>query len=305
MNPALQRLNGIVTVLNTPFTAADQVDLDSLASNVAYALDAGVTGFLVPALASEVGKLTPAEREALVCRVVAEVGGRVPVIGGASADDRAERVRLTATLTDLGCDGVLVNIPYADAAQYQSEVSALARQAPGFLMLQDWDFTGYGLLVDLIVRLFEEIEAFQSLKIEVVPAGVKYSEVMAATGGRLHLAGGWAVAQMIEALDRGVHTLMPTAMHRAYGRIYDLYQAGQRDQAVELVNQIVPVLAFSNQHLDISVHFFKRLLYRQGIYATPNVREPILPFDRFHARIADELIDRVIELETRLAETRV
>lgn len=303
MTSMLQRLNGIVTVVNTPFTTDNAIDLDSLSANVAYALEAGVAGFLVPALASEVGKLTPVEREALVRRVVEDVGGRVPVIGGASADDRATREHLTATLIAMGCDGVLVNIPHRSDAQYAADVHAIARQKPGFVMLQDWDFSGYGLPVALIARLFEEIDVFQSLKIEVVPAGVKYTEVWHATGGKLHLAGGWAVTQMIEALDRGVHTMMPTAMHRIYVHIFNLYRDGQRADAVALFNQLAPVLAFSNQHLDISVHFFKRLLYRQGIYATPRVREPILTFDRYHARIADELIDRVIELERQLAAT--
>ena len=32
MNPTIRRLNGIVTVLNTPFTAEDHIDLDSLSS---------------------------------------------------------------------------------------------------------------------------------------------------------------------------------------------------------------------------------------------------------------------------------
>jgi len=301
MNPALQqRLNGIVTVVNTPFTTADAIDLDSLSANVAYALDAGIAGFLVPALASEVGKLTSEERETLVRRLVDDVNGRVPVIGGASADDPAARKRLAATLIELGCDGVLVNIPYQNDTQFEADVRAIARQKPGFLMLQDWDFGGYGLPVALITRLFEEIDVFQSLKIEVVPAGVKYTEVMEATGGKLHLAGGWAITQMIEALDRGVHAMMPTAMHRVFVRIFNLYRAGQREAAVKLFNQIAPVLAFSNQHLDISVHFFKRLLYQQGIYATPYVRKPILTFDRYHARIADELISHIIELENQL-----
>jgi dihydrodipicolinate synthase/N-acetylneuraminate lyase len=301
VNSKLPRLNGIVTVVNTPFTADNAIDLDSLSANVAYALDAGVAGFLVPALASEVGKLTQMERETLVRRVVDDVDRRVPVIGGASAEDQSTREHLTAALLEMGCDGVLVNIPYQSDAQYATDVHGIARQKPGFLMLQDWDFSGYGLPVALIARLFEEIDVFQSLKIEVVPAGVKYTEVLEATGGKLHLAGGWAVTQMIEALDRGVHTMMPTAMHRVYVQIFNFYQAGQRDAAVGLFNQIAPVLAFSNQHLDISIHFFKRLLCRQGIYSTPRVREPILTFDRYHARIADELIDRAIELEHQLA----
>jgi 4-hydroxy-tetrahydrodipicolinate synthase len=163
-------------------------------------------------------------------------------------------------------------------------------------MLQDWDATGYGVPVSVIVRLFEDVEAFRCLKVEVVPAGVKYSEVIEATGGRLHVSGGWAVMQMIEALDRGVHAFMPTGMHAVYTRIFSLYHEGQRDAARALFNRLLPVLAFSNQHLDISIHFFKRLLYRQGVYATPRVREPILPFDAFHERMADELIEYVLEL---------
>jgi 4-hydroxy-tetrahydrodipicolinate synthase len=122
-------------------------------------------------------------------------------------------------------------------------------------MLQDWDFQGYGLPVPLIVRLFETVEVFRSIKIEVVPAGVKYSEVRAATGGALHIAGGWAVMQLIEALDRGVHTLMPTGMHRLYTRIYQLYASGDRQGAKSLFYQLMPVLTFSNQHLDISILF--------------------------------------------------
>jgi len=290
-------LTGIITVLNTPFTEADAVDLDSLSAHVAYALDAGVAGFLVPALASEVHKLTEAERLSIVRQVVSDVSGRVPVIGGASAESGDTRVRMAGKLIELGCEGVLVSIPYQNDVQYEADVRAIADLKPGFLMLQDWDFGGYGLPVPLIVRLFEEIEVFKSLKIEVVPAGVKYSEVRAATNGRLHLAGGWAVTQMIEALDRGVHAMMPTALHYTYTRIDRLYRSDNREAAVELFQQVLPVLAFSNQHLDISIHFFKRQLHRQTIYATPRVRGPMPPFDAYHARIADELIERAIDME--------
>ncbi|MHA1371388.1 MAG: dihydrodipicolinate synthase family protein, partial [Promethearchaeota archaeon] len=128
----------------------------------------------------------------------------------------------------------------------------------------------------------------------------KYSSVLEMTGGKLHVSGGWAVMQMIEALDRGVHAMMPTAMHEIYSKIYDYYRSGDRENACRLFYKILPVLAFSNQHLDISIHFFKRLLYKKGIYATPMVREPILKFDNFHERTADELIKNVLEIEALL-----
>lgn len=301
MKPLLD-MRGIVTVLNTPFTEQNTLDLPGLRANVCNAIDAGVAGFLVPALASETGKLSEAERLQLVETTVSETQGRVPVIGGASAPETGERRRLAQRYIELGCEGILASIPFENETAYRAAVYDLAETRPRFLMLQDWDPTGYGLPVPLIARLFEEVDVFRCLKIEVVPAGVKYSEVLEATGGCLHVSGGWAVTQMIEGLDRGVHAFMPTGMHRIYTRIHALHAGGCRDEARALFAEIAPVLAFSNQHLDISVHFFKRLLHAQGVYATPRVREPILPFDAVHERHAREHIERVMALEARLAQ---
>ena len=297
----LLELRGIVTVLNTPFTDTDAIDLPGLRLNVELAINAGVAGFLVPAMASEVGKLTEPERDAMVEVVVETVAGKAVVVGGASAPTGEERLRLSRRLTDIGCDGVLVSIPYESDEQYTADVHAVANTNPGFLMIQDWDASGYGLPVPLIVRLFEEVDAFRCLKVETVPAGVKYTEVLEATGGRLHVSGGWAVMQMIEGLDRGVHAFMPTGMHRIYTTVHRLYRDGDRSGARRLFDELLPVLDFSNQHLDISIHFFKRLLHAQGVYATARVRQPILPFDRHHERVADELIDRVMRLDRELA----
>lgn len=296
----LPDLRGIITVLNTPFTNDDRIDVDGLRCNVSNAIAAGVAGFLVPALASEVDKLSEAERELVVRTVLDAVAGRVPVIGGASAPTCEARRHHGRKLIDLGCAAILISIAYKDDTQYEREVRDIAGIEPPLLMIQDWDASGPGAPVPLIARLFEQIECFRCLKIEVVPAGSKYSAVLEATDGGLHVSGGWAVMQMIEALDRGVHAFMPTGMHRVYTRIYELYTSRQRDAARGLFNCLLPVLAFSNQHLDVSIHFFKRLLHRQGVYATPRVREPILPFDAFHQRAADELIEYFTRLESGL-----
>jgi len=42
----LYPLRGIVTVLNTPFTADDKIDIPALKRNAEEALKAGVAGFL-------------------------------------------------------------------------------------------------------------------------------------------------------------------------------------------------------------------------------------------------------------------
>jgi 4-hydroxy-tetrahydrodipicolinate synthase len=172
-------------------------------------------------------------------------------------------------------------------------------------MLQDWKSDGYGLPDELILELFETVDSFRCLKIETVPAGVKYSSILALTNGRLNVSGGWAVGQMIEGLHRGVHAFMPTGMHWIYTAIFQNFHTGKILEAESLFHKVLPVLAFSNQHLDISIHFFKRLLYRQGIYATPDVRQPILPFDDIHRHTADRLIDHVIRLEQQIKNNQL
>jgi dihydrodipicolinate synthase/N-acetylneuraminate lyase len=293
----LYPLHGIVTVLNTPFTTDNKIDLKALKKNVFEALDAGVAGFLVPAMASEVSKLSETERLSLVNTVIETVEGKVPVIAGAGETNLSKSKKLLKTYIQNNCKNVLLQIPFQNKEQFKNHFLKLAESGPDMIMLQDWDTTGYGLPDDVIVELFDEVPAFRCLKIETVPAGIKYSRILKLTKGQLNVSGGWAVSQMIEGLKRGVHAFMPTAMHWIYVQIYRHYRSGEQDKAEELFQKIIPVLAFSNQHLDISIHFFKRLLFRQGIYPTNMVRKPVLPFDKIHCEIADKLIDKIIKIE--------
>jgi 4-hydroxy-tetrahydrodipicolinate synthase len=297
----LYPLFGIVTVLNTPFTTDDKIDISALRANVAKALAANVAGFLVPAMAAEVYKLSHSERLSMVDAVLAEVNGRVPVIAGAGETDPQKCRDLLQKYIGLGCKAVLFQLPYTDAVKFKQDFMQLAEIGPDMIMLQDWDASGYGLPNELILELFEEVPAFRCLKVETVPAGPKYSEILTLTNQTLNVSGGWAVTQMIEGLDRGVHAFMPTAMHIIYSKIYRYYHDGERDKAERLFGKILPVLAFSNQHLDISIHFFKRLLYQQGIYPTPNSRNPMTIFDAIHEKTADRLIKQVMDLENELA----
>lgn len=300
MMKELYPLFGIVTVLNTPFTYDNQLDLHSLRRNVRKALQAGVAGFLVPAMASEVYKLSVDERLRMVDTVLEEVNGQVPVIAGAGETDMERARQLLKLYIDRGCRNVLFQIPFKDEGLFIDQFMYLAHVDPAMIMLQDWDAGGYGLPDELICRLFDEVPAFRCLKVETIPAGVKYSRILQLTNGRLHVSGGWAVSQMIEGLKRGVHAFMPTGMHFTYAKIYREYAAGNQAEAQRLFQQLLPVLAFSNQHLDISIHFFKHLLHRQGLYETPLVRQPILEFDAVHDSMASPLIESVIALENSI-----
>lgn len=301
MTEAGRDLRGIVTVLNTPFAEDGSVDLRALERHAAYAIESGVVGFLIPGFAAEVLSLTPDERDAMV-RVVSEVAkGRASVVGGASAPTQDERCRNAERLSKLGCDIVLANLGFTDEDVYLDEIRGLASASGRDLMIQDFDAAGPGVPVHAIVAAFSAIPAFRYLKVETFDAGPKYTALKLATEGRLHVSGGWAVMQLIEALDRKVDAFMPTGLHHAYVTIFRRYASGDRDGAVRLFHRLLPILAFSNQHLEHSIHFFKRLLWRQGIYPTPNLRKPTQAFDAHHQRIADELIETAMLIEAELA----
>jgi dihydrodipicolinate synthase/N-acetylneuraminate lyase len=197
MEKQLYPLKGIVTVLNTPFTHQDTIDIKALKHNVAEALKAGVAGFLVPAMASEVFKLSVVERLKMIEAVLETVADRVPVIAGAGETDLQKSKNLLRSYLNMGCTNVLFQIPFQDVVQFRKHFMELTDLDPQMIMLQDWDASGYGLKDELICDLFETIKAFRCLKIETVPAGVKYSRILELTQGNLHISGGWAVSQMM------------------------------------------------------------------------------------------------------------
>lgn len=298
-------LDGIVPILQTPFHEDGAPDADSLSRLVDHVIQAGAVGMIYPAVASEVHKLTPDERRAMVEIVLDQARGKVPVFVAVSAGSAEESLALSRHAKARGASGILAQAPErigTDDGQLRAYFRTLARGADLPLMIQDLDWRGGGMDLALICELFEELPTFRCIKVETVPAGPKYSRILAATGGRLHVSGGWAVTQMPDGLERGVHAFMPEgSMVAIYRTIMARHAAGDREGARLLFERLLPVLAFANQHIDVSVQFFKRVLVAKGIFRTQFAREPILRLDQVQERIAAGLVDRVLALERDLA----
>ena len=299
----LYPLTGVVPIVNTPFTDDDKLDTASLERLLEEGIADGVSGFIVPAVASEVAKLTPDERHAYVREVLQIVDGRVTIVAGASDPDARRARALAEDAVALGADGVLCAVPvpliedHEGAVRYFHEV---ARAGMRMFMIQDLHWGGYGMARQTLLQLWNELESFRCLKLETVPSGAKTTELIDATDGRLTIGCGWSLPQLIEALDRGTHFMTTTAINRPFVHIFRLHRAGRRDEARELFHRVVPFLAFAHQFVDISIHFYKRYCVRRGLFATARVRQPIMAFDAHHARVADELIELVCEIEDEL-----
>jgi Dihydrodipicolinate synthase/N-acetylneuraminate lyase len=295
----LYPMRGVITTVITPFTLNNKVDISSLKNEISAACEAGVAGFLVPCLASEIFHLSTEECDAITKAVVDVAKGRAKVIAGITSNTQEERLAKLRKYIDMGCDGVNAMIPYTNDDEYRRYVEEIDAQRPPFLCIQDADFNGPGLHDDLIVKLFNEVESFKVIKIEVASCGPKYSRIIKATGGRLNISSGWGNDQMIEAFDRGIHSIMPSGMFELYTGVYKLYTAGNREAAKRLFYDILPIIAFTRQGQAINRKFHKRYLKAMGIFETDLSREPVA-FDEYHQRYADELIQRAKDIIARL-----
>lgn len=291
---------GLISVVQTPFASDGGIDFASLERLLDDAIEAGVDGFLAPAVASEVECLSPDERFTLARRVADITRNRVSFIAGASspnADECLSYIRHAESVNAAGCLVAVPNHLYETPERIVPFLQAIADGCRLPLLIQDLRWNDYGLSLPVMKELWDSIPNLAGFKIETVPAGPKYTQVRNELGDGAFLCGGWAIPQLIESLDRGVDAMIPeSSMIRAYRAIFQLYRQGRREDAVTLFNRLLPILAFTNQEIAVSIAFFKRLLVRKGIFACECMRRGF-EWDRYNLRVADESIDRYLEIE--------
>ncbi|MBN2329940.1 MAG: dihydrodipicolinate synthase family protein [Candidatus Omnitrophica bacterium] len=300
---------GIIAVLQTPFHVTGEIDWDSYKRLIDDAVDKGVNGFLAPAVAGEVDYLKRDEREK-ICRFVRNaVKGRASFILGASAQDAQTCIAFADLASQIKADAYLVAVPdrlYGTPHSILSYFQTIAQHSPLPLIIQDLRWHDDGLSVEIFDALKSNLPTFSGVKIETIPAGPKYSTLRNALGEDFFICGGWAIQQMIEAMDRGVDALLPEgSMVRVYKTIWNLHHQNQREQAKQLFYRLLPVLSFTNQEITLSIAFFKRLLVKRGVIRSEFMRRPGFQWDAYNRRMADELIMLYTDLEQECRDFHV
>jgi 4-hydroxy-tetrahydrodipicolinate synthase len=105
-------LEGTLTALYTPMTAAGELDLPAF-TRLAERLVAAGSGLVPCGTTGETPTLSVDEYRVLVSRAVEVARGRVPVIAGTGSSATRQTVEMTELAKGLGCDAALVvNPPY-------------------------------------------------------------------------------------------------------------------------------------------------------------------------------------------------
>jgi len=288
---------GIVPSLNTPFDASGALDLSSLSRLVEHTVSTGCGGMLGLAVAGEHNTLNYKEKSNFIYTVVKQNQGRIPFICSVTSSTFTETLNLTKVATAARVDGICVQLsPSLNLEEKLSFLEKLEKESPDIIMVQDLDWSSGGLTLEEIVFLYRRIEKFKWLKIETSQAGPKYSAVKDATEQGMKVCGGWAVTQLMDAMARSVDAFIPTGLEFIYVAIYHAYQGGEEQKARALFESILPILNFSNQHIDISIKFFKNLRVHEGLFESDYCRSPSAVFDPVQSKEAKHATSRAMKL---------
>ena len=294
-------MRGIIPSLHTPFCRDNKVDILSLQKLIDHTIVSGCAGMLVGAVAGENASLSLDEKEIIINACAQHNNNRLPLIVSCSANNQYDRITLSRAAKVAGADWILCQTPNNLNGNELTECfNEIADAGPSNLMIQDLSWTDNGMNDEDILLLFENIEKFKGLKIEVLNSGPKYSRILKATNHKLHLSGGWAIMGMIEALNRGVHAFIPSTMEVIYNQIYNLFIEKKINKARDLFSTILPILSFTHQHIDIAIKFSKMLRVREEIFTTELCRSPISEFDIYQLEEANIHIEKVISLQNNI-----
>ena len=288
-------IKGILPVIPTLFTDDDSVDPGALRSVVRFALDAGAHGVVFPGVASEYNFLSDEERGGLMSVVFDEVGGRVPIIGGASASTSEEAIVAGQHAKDHGINHLMIMAPselgqdvdahrefFARITAELTDVEVILQNAPSPI--------GAGLNADAIASLVEANPAITYTKEETLPSGpvitvLRAREILQLKG----VLGGGGARYLIDELNRGALGALPavelTDLHVA---IYEAHMAGDFDRARELYRYSLPLLGCQ---MIYRMRLTKYVLKQRGITDRLHVRAPLPELDEFTRQDINTMVE--------------
>jgi 4-hydroxy-tetrahydrodipicolinate synthase len=227
-------------------------------------------------LATEIPKLSEAERDLALTTVVGQARSRVKVVMKSDAPGTDLALHYSRRAAELGADALMV-MPPPIAGMPGSELRgyfhAIARAVPLPIFIQDVAIAPVGPAQ--AAQIARELDHPWYLKAESPPTPPRVAEAIAAAEGRLTVFGGAHGAYFPEELRRGsVGTMPGAAVPEAYVETWRLWRAGRFAEAGAHFARYGTLLRLFQQQTGIGTYLVKETLRRQGIFTTNVVRAP-------------------------------
>jgi 4-hydroxy-tetrahydrodipicolinate synthase len=294
------QLEGVYSVLPTPFDSNGNLDDGSLRRVIDLFINAGVSGVTALGVTGEVARLDDSERRHVLEVVTSHVNGRIGVVAGTTAEGTRTCVGYSRHAKEAGATAVMVSPPRMPKLNSDAVVRhfhALADAVDIEIVVQDYPpISGYAMEPSLLARIAKEIPRARTIKLEDPPTPFKTARILErADGMELRILGGLGgVFVLVELLAGASGAMTGFAFPEVLVQIVTLFRAGRIDEAAEEFYRGVPLMRFEFQE-GIGMAIRKEVLHRRGALASPATRPPAAQLDR----TTREALDRVLAWSRR------
>lgn len=292
--PNYDTLQGIFPVIPTMFRDDNSLDLEAQRKVVKFALDSGAHGAVFPGVASEYNFLSLAERGELMALVAEEIGDRIPIIGGASAQTSEEAIQAGQQAVERKIRTLMIMAPNGlgqDLQAHEQFFVQIAEALPQVeIMLQNAPAPiGTGLDAESIITLVANNSSITYAKEETLPSGPAITALQAAEVSHFKgVFGGGGARYIIDELNRGALGAMPaielTDLHVA---LFEAQSQSHNDRARELYRHSLPLLASQAIY---RMRLTKYVLSQRDITTALHVRAPLPELDEFTRQDIDRML---------------
>ena len=229
-------LRGVFIILNTPFTAAGEVDWDDLAREVAFVERGGCAGIVWPQGSSGVTTLTKAERlRGMEVLAKAAKSSRLTLVLGVQGRDTAEMLEYTRRAEEVGSDAVIAMPPTSGTSldDYRADFRALGQafRRPVFVQTSGGAKNLFPS-VELIVELAREFPHMAYVKEESDPVVARMQQELAARPVLKGIFGASLGTGFLYEMRLGLDGIITGMGMYAdlFGRMWQLHEQGKYEE---------------------------------------------------------------------------
>ncbi len=270
-------VHGIYPILYAFFDRHGRLDREAMRRQAEACVAMGAHGVAALGLATEVSKLSAAERHDVMAWLAEDVGGRLPIAITVFGSTPAEQIEYVRAASALGAAWVILQPPQGnpvgepDLIRFfgkvmdASPIPVAIQNAPQYL--------GVGLSDEGLHTLCRNHANFTLLKGE--GSALQIADTIQAVDGALGVLNGRGGLELTDNFRAGCVGLIPAPeCADVQVRIYELMQAGDEAEAERLYAEILPLITFLMQSVDQFLCYGKRLTARRLGLAKVHDREP-------------------------------
>jgi len=272
-------MQGVFSVLPTPFLDDGALDLDSMRRVIDLFVAGGVNGLTALGVTGEVARLTETERQTVLEAVNEHVNGRVPVVAGTTADGLRTCIEYSRKAREAGSASVMISPPRMSKLNSDAVVrhfAAVAEAVDIDIIVQDYPpISGFTMEPALLARIAREVPRARTVKLEDPPTPFKTSRILeAAQDLDVRILGGLGGVFLLEELMAGAAGAMTGfAYPEILVEIVTSFAAGDIDRAADVFYRNVPLMRFEFQE-GIGMAIRKEVLRRRGVLRSAVIRAP-------------------------------